>query len=426
MGRSLRYLVLTACGLASAACAPNSPPRMDAIIPQTFFVGRKQSMQLRAFDADGDNLTFSFSVDGLTGIHQRARIDPAPTFHEARFVWEPLFRDAGQHSFDFEVSDGPEKDIETVILTVKESTESGNAPEFVRPNPVTAGMVVRLDQSSAGVQFDVEVRDADSTDVDIQLNQTIPGASVGKLDRYRARFRWCPTSEQLLQSRQWLVLFVASDGENPPVEQEYTLQLEGNPICQGGGPPPGTGSLTVPFYLDLETSDGSLSGDKDWQWGPPSASLSGNDCDPGASPPPRANSGNNVWGTRLDDCYSPLQNNAGHDSCRNGDPLDDSVLRLKFHVPNQAGARVWLRYAEWADFSAPLDWAEVRLNGQTVLDQYCASAQPQAGWNQKALELPGVAGQTVEVSWHFMASSANQRAGWYIDDISVDFGNGGG
>ncbi|MBW2731164.1 MAG: hypothetical protein JRH20_02160, partial [Deltaproteobacteria bacterium] len=137
--------------------------------------------------------------------------------------------------------------------------------------------------------------------------------------------------------------------------------------------------------------------------------------------PSNAHSGTSAWGTRLNDCFTPYGNNAGAGAsvCQNTAPNDDSILRFIVQLPSWSTAT--LRYWSWEDFGGDFDWAEVRVHGEMLAgSQICGGTPTPTGWVERGLDLSAYAGQIVEVSFHMMASSLTNHAGWYIDDLSID------
>ena len=181
-------------------------------------------------------------------------------------------------------------------------------------------------------------------------------------------------------------------------------------------PPADSGPVvpTAPFTLDFEQSNGGLTGTKDWEWGKIAFQAGANCSGSTPDPPTAGHSGTGMWGTKLNDCYSPL-GNADY-SCSNADTTDDSVLTLKFQLP-QSFTTANLAYWEWTDYFLSYDWTEVYVNGQVAL-QHC-SGSATAAWTKRVINLDSFIGKTVTVELHFMATTVVQYAGWYIDDISV-------
>lgn len=181
-------------------------------------------------------------------------------------------------------------------------------------------------------------------------------------------------------------------------------------------PPPDSGPVvpTAPFTLDFEQSSGGLSGTKDWEWGKIAFQAGANCSGSTPDPPTAGHSGTGMWGTKLNDCYSPLGN--ADSSCSNVDTTDDSILTLKFKLP-QSFTTANLTYWEWADYFLSYDWTEVYVNGQVAV-QHC-SGSATAAWTKRVINLDSLIGTTVTVEFHFMATTVVQYAGWYIDDVTV-------
>jgi hypothetical protein len=177
-------------------------------------------------------------------------------------------------------------------------------------------------------------------------------------------------------------------------------------------------STLLAFNFDSSNCSSGLTASGDWECGTisffPSATCDG--LTP--VPPPSGHSGMGMYGTRLNDCYSPLGNNADESTCSNIDPADDSVLTFTAALPS-TWTTTALTYWSWEDFNLPWDWAEVRVNG-LVVESLCGDMYvPPAAWIEKVVDLSPYIGQTVEVAFHFMASLVVNQAGWYIDDVEV-------
>jgi len=99
---------------------------------------------------------------------------------------------------------------------------------------------------------------------------------------------------------------------------------------------------------------------------------------------------------------------------------DDSALRLRVTIP--AGwTKAELTYWAWEDLNIPNDWAEVRVAGSAVTAGKVCTGSPvkPTSWVQRTVDLSAHVGQTVEVSFHMLASPVTSLAGWYIDDLAV-------
>lgn len=167
--------------------------------------------------------------------------------------------------------------------------------------------------------------------------------------------------------------------------------------------------------LDFENGVSGLTATKDWQWGI-LAFKAGSGCDSAAKPPTACHSGTHCWGTVLNDCYNPLGN--ANNSCSNQSSTDDSVLTLATTIPTSfKSAR--LTFWEWRDYFLPYDWAEVRVNG-TVLYQDCTNYVAPTAWSKRTILLNGYLGKAVTITWHFMATTVVNHAGWYLDDVVIE------
>lgn len=125
-----------------------------------------------------------------------------------------------------------------------------------------------------------------------------------------------------------------------------------------------------------------------------------------------------MWGTVLNDCYNNRGNNSNYSTCVNSDPSDDSIL--SFSVDLTGVATATLSWWEWFDVYLDFDWAEVYVN-ETVVFQHCGTGYViPSSWEQQTVDLTPYAGGVATIEFHMMASALVNRAGWYLDDISVD------
>ncbi|MCB9593539.1 MAG: hypothetical protein H6719_12465 [Sandaracinaceae bacterium] len=154
----------------------------------------------------------------------------------AVFRWAPLPSHVGMHELTFILSTpggGTELDRETALVEVRASDDS--APVFVRPG---AGGTYDVERDPC-VQFDVEVRDDDSTDVDIGTRVEPPeGATLANAGPRRATFDWCPTPDQIAAAERWTIQLYADDRDHPRVEHDYIVVLRSGPKdgCPGASP----------------------------------------------------------------------------------------------------------------------------------------------------------------------------------------------
>jgi hypothetical protein len=206
---------------------------------------------------------------------------------------------------------------------------------------------------------------------------------------------------------------VAVDSWSGAVTGKFTID-----ISEAAAAP----TFQAPFNENFEGDCKGLLASNDWECGTYKFKA-GAGCDPSAAPPPAAHSGKGMWGTVLNDCHNPLGNFTGSSptSCKNELPNDDSILRFKVKIP--AGwTKATLTYHSWEDLYSNYDWAEVRVAGKAV-SQICPGkyAQP-TKWVKRTVDLTAHAGKTVEVAFHMMASTKQNFAGWYIDDLEVTGG----
>jgi len=202
---------------------------------------------------------------------------------------------------------------------------------------------------------------------------------------------------------------------------QQPLPFEAGLPDQGLPDAPPVTTLTAPFFLDFEQDDGRLVGTRDWEWGQidfqPSTGPNA-PCDNASYTPPTAgHSGTGMWGTKLNDCYSPLDN--AKSPCSNENLIDDSVLAFKVKIPATL-PNPRLTYWEWSDYFLDFDWTEVRVDNDVVQQVCSGSLTTPPTWEKRSIDLKSYTGATVEITFHFMASSVINYSGWYIDDLAVN------
>ncbi|HPQ38900.1 MAG TPA: hypothetical protein PLV45_00875 [bacterium] len=176
------------------------------------------------------------------------------------------------------------------------------------------------------------------------------------------------------------------------------------------------GSRLDVYFSDFEADDGGLVGTLDWEWGD-YAWVGGSCYGTSHVQPPAPYSGNRMWGTVLNDCYSDLGNNSGYDTCVNGNPADDSILSFDVDLTGYADGT--LEFYEWFDLFLNWDWGEIYANG-TVVFQHCGGGHvPPSAWQLQTIDLTPFAGGLVTIEFHMMASAVVNYSGWYIDDLRV-------
>jgi hypothetical protein len=215
-----------------------------------------------------------------------------------------------------------------------------------------------------------------------------------------------------------------------PTDLLFTPQTSGSYLVgvdssgAGGAFTLALSELTVPTFMaplafNFDSDCKGLAATNDWACGTLAFSA-GAACTAAAKGPTAGHSGSGAWGTVLNDCHSPLGNNAGYLGCSNAAPNDDSILSFKVSLPG-GWTKATLTYWAWEDLNIPNDWAEIRVSGSAVsAGQVCAGTPTSpTAWIQRTVDLTAHVGKTVQISFHMLASPVTNRAGWYIDDLAV-------
>lgn len=181
----------------------------------------------------GGDLTFGFEgPDDVPAFNRTASISGSASAG-GEFRWTPLASHVGAHEVIIQLLDGGDVvDSTPVVINVTSSTDA--APTFVRPGP---GNAYDLAQDPC-VRFDIEVRDDDTSNVDIEARTTLPdGAEVTQTGAKSAEFEWCPSDSQAGTAERWTIPLVARDGTHEtPLDYIVVLRSEIGDNCPGTGP----------------------------------------------------------------------------------------------------------------------------------------------------------------------------------------------
>jgi hypothetical protein len=228
--RLVALVFLVAALTLPVGCGPddanNMPPELtlDVRSEETYVVGEDViRIQANASDPEGDSIDWEMVNKPERGEFQ--------TFtNSALFTWDPITSD---------VTDG-----EPLRLIFAATDSAGNRTERVvnvtilagngTPRFISGSSYLYDSEGDGEVGFEVQVRDDDSTDLELTMrSDSAPaGASFERLEPgsggiHRGQFTWTPTLQQR-NTRIHSVTFVADDGENDPVTQEVSLIFQDN------------------------------------------------------------------------------------------------------------------------------------------------------------------------------------------------------
>ncbi len=237
---SLATLILFA---AFAGCSSGTPPVLFPIEAASVNVNETLVMDINVLNQDGVALSWSFAGPALAALAETTELAGSPT--GAVFRWTPLASHVGSHQFDFTASSDAGDSTQSVIITVV--PQKGAAPIFIQPGK---GGTFDLDVVSC-VNFDVEVKDDDTSKVAIRTAGEVPaGLNLKTKGDQRARVDWCPTDSQLNQALSWTLSFEADDGEHEPTQHDYLAVFRRSAQAGCPGSPP---SITI-----LEPAPGAI------------------------------------------------------------------------------------------------------------------------------------------------------------------------
>lgn len=215
--------------IAILACGGGSNPELAPIAPVTARVNEPLMVALPVVGSGGD-LSFALEAPELPGL----RATVSGSAGGGTFRWTPLASHVGTHEFQIAlVRGGRELDRQPLIVTVESSADA--APVFIRPG---AGGTFDLARAAC-VEFAIEVRDDDSSSVDLRAGEAMPeGAELTQTEPKAGVLEWCPSSDQIASSERWILPLEADDGDHPATRLDFVAVLRGEakPGCPGEDP----------------------------------------------------------------------------------------------------------------------------------------------------------------------------------------------
>jgi subtilisin family serine protease len=171
------------------------------------------------------------------------------------------------------------------------------------------------------------------------------------------------------------------------------------------------------FVWDFEANDGDFSATgQDWEWGSPTNGPGG------------ANSGVNVWATKLTTNYSP-SSNSRLDSPPVAVPSGSTYAQLSLWMwydteLNYDGMNVKISDdggATWAILTPDIGYNATASSGNAAIaGEPCFSGHGQKFWQKAIFDLTPYKGQSVMVRMHFGSDSSVQYPGFYVDDVRIE------
>ncbi len=251
----LRTAVVIWAGSGLSACADSSEsnhaPELLPIEEAEFKVNQGGSIDLYAADADGDKLTWSFTIDPepptqTSGLSGKPAITALSKEH-ARFTWTPGVADAkaaasAPYSVVVKVTDehGAEDSGRFVLTVVNDGgVSNGNVLRFIEPQG--AGMAVDLSQTNCIKDLPVTVKGDQIPADEVQVWMADPileGATLKGWGKER-KFSWCPPAELLDNSLNHAVIFEASQADSElNVEKRFWFRFKrpAAALCPGTAP----------------------------------------------------------------------------------------------------------------------------------------------------------------------------------------------
>ena len=248
--RSLIALRIGFCALAlSAGCATeeNTPPQLLTLEDQRFEINRAHQIDIQAFDAEGDPLTFSYVLSPPAETESQGA--GAPRLQKvggdrALFTWTPGIADAegGTQRYQLTIrvaDDRGGEDTETLSVEVSDPESGGAGIRFIAPEGNGTLLDLRERPCVEDLLLTVEAPRLRSDQIEISLSPPSPvGAILNIAGPKQASLRWCPTEAEMMNSLSHPFLFEARGEGGELAQKSYLIQLRlpADESCPGAGP----------------------------------------------------------------------------------------------------------------------------------------------------------------------------------------------
>jgi len=213
----------------------NNAPELHKIGDKIVVVGSTLTIEPKATDTNGDQLTFS-----AYGVPEDASWTPNPP----RFVWTPK-EFTKPVSVTYFVSDGLDSDREKILITV--STDAGNHPPTFQP---VGDQVIEVGQVYL---LQLQASDPDGDTLAFSVNGPVPPDAV--LDKNNGTFGWTPGPNA--NQSQFDLIFSVTDGSD-----SASLPVKFFVIAPGANKPPSFDPVPLqlapagePYQLVLSATD---------------------------------------------------------------------------------------------------------------------------------------------------------------------------
>ena len=219
--------------LGGLGCAEGAGPTLGSISRQQAAVHETLRIPLVVESVGTRTVYLRFEGPELAGLDRTAFITGDGRGGE--FRWTPLPSHVGTHEFLFVLTDGSGRVMDRELAVIEVRPSSDAAPVFLRPG---AGASFDLTREPC-LSFEVEVRDDDSSRVEIRERKELPeGATLTMDGPKRAYLDWCPTPDQAAAQERWTIQLEADDGDHPPTEHDFIAVLRAGMKEDCPGEPP--------------------------------------------------------------------------------------------------------------------------------------------------------------------------------------------
>lgn len=214
---------LMCMGCRGTAGSVGQPPELflnPDVLEKTYQVGDTITITVLASD-ERAGLRFGFEPITDNPLSTVSSAEFITTSEQATFVWTPDTADVTRAGAPVRlIFSATDLDANTTERELKVSIVPGNGqPRFTSPSS-------ELHRDCCDREFvtEVQVRDDDSQEVTLTMQSGPQGARFDQIDAKRGRLRWTPGEIERAQ-RLHSAVFVADDGENPPVTQEFSILI---------------------------------------------------------------------------------------------------------------------------------------------------------------------------------------------------------
>ncbi len=182
---------------------PNTPPEITSIPSSPAIIGNQYQYQVRAVDADGDDLVYELTSDPQAGLSLDA--------DSGLLTWTPAAEQVGQYEIAIRVSDETSAATQTYVLNVEQAPDLSNGYPIIHSAPTTEIVAGEL------YQYQIIASDPDGDDLTYTLLNPEPASM--QIDG-SGLLQWSATSDSGIVEARVMV----SDGQLS-VTQSWSIRV---------------------------------------------------------------------------------------------------------------------------------------------------------------------------------------------------------